>query len=109
VGAALASKLHAGFVMVRKPGKLPADTLQATYELEYGSDTLEIHRDELPPGARVILVDDVLATGGTMSAVIELINALQGNIHELAFLIELTFLNGRDRLQGHNLFSLIQY
>jgi adenine phosphoribosyltransferase len=109
VGAALAAKLNTGFVMVRKPGKLPADTLQATYELEYGSDTLEIHRDALPPGARVILVDDVLATGGTMSAVIELVNALQGKIHELAFLIELTFLNGRDRLQGHNLFSLIQY
>jgi adenine phosphoribosyltransferase len=109
VGAALAAKLNTGFVMVRKPGKLPADTLQATYELEYGSDTLEIHRDALPPGARVVLVDDVLATGGTMSAVIELINALQGKIHELAFLIELTFLNGRDRLQGYNLFSLIQY
>ncbi len=109
IGAALASKLNTGFVMVRKSGKLPAATLKATYELEYGTDTLEIHRDAFPPGARVLLVDDVLATGGTMGAVTELVDTLQGKIHELVFLIELTFLNGRNRLKGHELYSLIQY
>ncbi len=109
VGAALAATLRTGFTMVRKPGKLPAATLQATYELEYGKDSLEIHRDAMPPGSRIVLVDDVLATGGTMAAVIELVKALRCEIVELAFLIELSFLNGHKRLRDYNLFSLIQY
>ncbi len=109
LGAALAYKLNTGFVMVRKPGKLPAETLKAAYELEYGIDELEIHRDAMPPGSRVVLVDDVLATGGTASAVIKLVTALQCEIVELVFLLELSFLNGRKRLQKSHIFSLIQY
>lgn len=109
LGAALAYRLNAGFVMVRKPGKLPAETLSATYELEYGQDELEIHRDAVQPGSSVVLVDDVIATGGTARAVTELLTRLQCDIVELAFLIELSFLNGRERLQGYRLFSLLQY
>jgi adenine phosphoribosyltransferase len=109
IGAALANALGTGFIMVRKPGKLPAETLQATYQLEYGTDALEIHLDAMTPGARVVVVDDVLATGGTMTAVTELVSTLKAEIIEVAFLIELAFLNGRSRLQNHSLFSLIQY
>ena len=109
LGAALAYKLNTGLILVRKPGKLPAETLTTTYELEYGADQLEIHRDALQPGARVVLVDDVIATGGTMRAAIELVKALQCEIVELAFLIELCALNGRSRLQGQQIFSLVQY
>lgn len=109
LGAALAYRLNTGLIMVRKPGKLPAATLKAAYELEYGRDELEIHRDAMQPGSRVILVDDVIATGGTVRAAIDLITALQCDIIELAFLIELTFLNGRERVQGYNVFSLLQY
>lgn len=109
LGAALAYRLNTGLIMVRKPGKLPALTLKAAYELEYGKDELEIHRDAMSPGSRVVLVDDVIATGGTVRAAIDLVKALQCEIIELAFLIELTFLNGRERLQGYNIFSLLQY
>lgn len=109
IGAALANALSTGFIMVRKPGKLPAETLQATYELEYGTDALEIHLDAMTPGSQVVIVDDVLATGGTMAAVTELVATLKVNIIEAAFLIELSFLNGRSRLQNHSLYSLIQY
>jgi adenine phosphoribosyltransferase len=109
LGAALAYRLNTGLIMVRKPGKLPALTLKAAYELEYGKDELEIHRDAMSPGSRVVLVDDVIATGGTVRAAIDLIKALQCEIIELAFLIELTFLNGRERLAGYNIFSLLQY
>lgn len=109
LGAALAAVLQAGFVMVRKPGKLPSATRQATYQLEYGEDALEIHEDAMLPGARVLLVDDVLATGGTMSAAVELVKALHCNVFELVFLIELSFLCGRERLQDYKLYSLIQY
>jgi adenine phosphoribosyltransferase len=109
IGAALANALSTGFIMVRKPGKLPAETLQATYELEYGTDSLEIHLDAMTPGSQVVIVDDVLATGGTMAAVTELVAMLKVNIIEVAFLIELSFLNGRSRLQNHPLYSLIQY
>lgn len=109
LGAALAYKLNTGLILVRKPGKLPAATLRTTYELEYGADQLEIHRDALQPGARVVLVDDVIATGGTIRAAIELVKDLQCEIVELAFLIELCALNGRSRLQGHQIFSLLQY
>lgn len=109
LGAALATVLQAGFVMVRKPGKLPSTTIRATYQLEYGEDTLEIHKDAMLPGSRVILVDDVLATGGTMRAAVELVEALHCHVVELAVLIELSFLSGRERLRAYNLYSLIQY
>jgi adenine phosphoribosyltransferase len=109
LGAALATVLKAGFVMVRKPGKLPSTTLRVTYQLEYGEDTLEIHKDAMLPGSRVLVVDDVLATGGTMSAAAELVKALHCHIVELVFLIELSFLSGRERLQAYNLYALIQY
>jgi adenine phosphoribosyltransferase len=109
LGAALAYKLNAGLILIRKPGKLPAETLKAAYELEYGVDALEVHLDALPPGSQVILIDDVIATGGTMCAAIELVRKMQCEIVEVAFLIELTALGGRKRLQGYNMFSLLQY
>ncbi len=109
VGAALAYELGIGVVPVRRKGKLPHQTYRASYTLEYGQDTLEIHRDALVKGARVLLVDDLLATGGTMGATIQLIEQCGGQIIELAFLIELTALNGRERLAPHPIISLIQY
>ena len=109
LGAALAYKLNAGLILVRKPGKLPAETLKAAYELEYGVDILEVHRDALVPGSQVILIDDVIATGGTICAVIDLVQKMQCDIVEVAFLIELSALGGRKRLQGYNVFSLLQY
>lgn len=109
VGAALAYELGVGIVPVRKKGKLPHKTYQASYTLEYGQDTLEIHQDSLPRGARVLLVDDLLATGGTMGATIQLIEQCGGAILELAFLIELTALEGRKRLEPHPVISLIRY
>ena len=109
VGAALAYELGVGVVPVRKKGKLPHKTYEASYTLEYGQDTLEIHQDALASGARVLLVDDLLATGGTMGATIRLIEQCGGRIIELAFLIELTALGGRARLAPHPVISLIQY
>ena len=109
VGSALAYELGVGVVPVRKKGKLPHETYRASYTLEYGQDTLEIHRDGLARGARVLLVDDLLATGGTMGATIELVQQCGGTIIELAFLIELTALKGRVRLAPHPAISLIQY
>ncbi len=109
IGAALAYELGVGVVPVRKKGKLPHKTYSATYTLEYGEDTLEIHQDGLAKGARVLLVDDLLATGGTMGATIELIERCGGEIIELAFLIELTALKGRERLAPHPVISLVQY
>lgn len=109
LGSALAYKLNAGLILVRKPGKLPAETLKTAYTLEYGSDELEVHRDALSPGLRVVLIDDVIATGGTICAAIDLIQKLRCEIVEVAFLIELCALGGRKRLQGHKVFSLLQY
>ncbi len=109
VGSALAYELGVGVVPVRKKGKLPHKTYQASYTLEYGQDTLEIHQDGLMKGAHVLLVDDLLATGGTMAATIELIEKCGGRIIELAFLIELTALNGRARVAPHPVISLVQY
>jgi adenine phosphoribosyltransferase len=109
MGSALAYKLGAGNVLVRKEGKLPFRTNRTTYALEYGTDTLEIHQDAITPGQRVVVADDLLATGGTISAAAELVRQLGGEIVELAFLIELTPLKGRDRLKGLPVFSLIQY
>lgn len=107
--APLAYELDIGLVPVRKPGKLPSDTYQVEYELEYGVNKLEIHRDAFEPGSRVLVVDDLLATGGTIAAASSLIEQVGGVVEELAFLIELTFLNGRDRLSKYPIFSLIQY
>ncbi|HYY24208.1 MAG TPA: adenine phosphoribosyltransferase [Candidatus Udaeobacter sp.] len=109
VGAALAYKLGAGFCIVRKPGKLPYDTHSASYELEYGTDSLEIHVDALPAKARVIIVDDLIATGGTAAATAQLVSRIGGTVVECAFVIELSFLKGREKLKPHAVFSLVQY
>lgn len=109
LGAPVAFKLGAGFIPVRKPGKLPSDIYEAKYELEYGTDTLTIHQDALTPGQRVLIVDDLLATGGTITATIELIKLLGGVIVGIAFLVELAELRGRNRLDGYNILSLITY
>ncbi len=106
---ALAYRLNAGFVPVRKPGKLPAETLTIQYDLEYGSDSLQIHKDAIKPGERVIIVDDLLATGGTMLATVELVKRMGGEIAGLAVAIELDFLKGRERFPGHDVFSLMHY
>ena len=106
---ALAYRLGAGFVPVRKPKKLPAKTASISYALEYGSDTLEVHEDAIQPGQRVIICDDLLATGGTASATAKLIQKLGGIVEGAAFAVELTFLNGRAKLAGLDVFSLIQY
>ena len=106
---ALAYRLGAGFVPVRKPRKLPAEILSISYELEYGEDTLEIHTDAIGDGSRVIIADDLLATGGTARAVVDLVERLGGTVAGLAFVVELSFLNGRERLKGHKIASLLQY
>ena len=108
-GGALACRLGCGFVAARKPGKLPRRTVTATYALEYGSDSLEVHADAIVEGQRVLVHDDVLATGGTAKATVELVEQLGGVVVGLPFIIELEFLNGRDQLQGYDVFSLIQY
>jgi adenine phosphoribosyltransferase len=106
---AVAYALGAGFVPVRKPGKLPYRTKQMEYDLEYGTDKLEIHEDAIQPGQRVLIVDDVLATGGTARAVAELVGQSGGRLEGLSFVIELDFLKGRERLPGHDIFSLLHY
>jgi adenine phosphoribosyltransferase len=108
-GPALAYRLNAGFVPVRKPNKLPAETARVVYELEYGSDALEIHLDAIEPGQRVIIVDDLLATGGTMEATTKLVRQVGGTIVGLAFAVELDFLRGRERFKEYNVFSLLHY
>jgi len=109
LGGAIAHKLGAGFVPVRKKGKLPHKTKSATYELEYGVDTLEMHNDAIGPGTKVLIVDDLLATGGTVKAVCDLVKQSEGKIEGIAFLIELTDLKGTDKLKGFEVFSLIKY
>jgi len=108
-GTAVAQALSAGVVPIRKPGKLPAETRQARYELEYGTDSMEIHLDAVRPGERVVMIDDLLATGGTMKACCDLVSELGGEIVGVAVLIELAFLNGRQKLQGYDLRSIISY
>ena len=108
-GAPLAYNLGASFVPIRKPAKLPAEVISAQYSLEYGENSLETHTDSIMPGQKVLIIDDLLATGGTVSATIELVEKLGGDVIGTAFLIELTALNGRDKLQGHQVLSLIQY
>ncbi len=107
--APMAYQLGAGLVPVRKLGKLPAETVTVEYALEYGSNTLEIHRDAIEPGQRVLVVDDLLATGGTVGGTIELVERLQGEVVGLAFLVELDFLKGRDRLKGRRVTSVVKY
>lgn len=109
LGAPIAYELGCGFVVIRKSGKLPADTLQTSYQLEYGSDTLEIHRDAIRPKQRVLVVDDLLATGGTIAAAARLIEELDGEIVGFSFMIELAFLNGRKHLEGHEIHTLVTY
>ncbi len=109
IGAALAYKLGAGVVLVRKPGKLPSETIKKSYDLEYGSDTLEIHSDAIKKGERILIADDLLATGGTTAAVVDLVNNLQGEIIECCFMAELEFLNGRNKLPKDKVFSLLKF
>ena len=106
---ALAYRLNAGFVPVRKPGKLPAETAKLSYDLEYGSNTLEIHKDAIQKGQRVLIVDDLLATGGTAAATAKLAHDLGAEIAGLAFVVELDFLKGREKLAGYDVFSLLRY
>ena len=108
-GMPLAYKLGIPFVPIRKPGKLPSDTYSAEYELEYGKDSLEIHKDAFGQGKKVLLVDDLLATGGTTGAMVELVEKVGGDICGIAYVIELEFLNGREKLQGYDICSLVKY
>jgi len=108
-GALLADKLGVGFVPVRKPGKLPAETICETYTLEYGEDKIEIHKDAIEPGDKILLHDDLLATGGTMEAAVKLIEKMGGEVTQISFLIELTFLKGREKLNKYDVHSLILY
>ena len=108
-GSAVADRIHAGFSPVRKPGKLPSRTMRQTYDLEYGTDCLEIHSDAVEPGQRVLIIDDVLATGGTAAATQALVRKLGGHVQSLAFLVELTFLNGRAKLGGESVHSVLKY
>ena len=109
LGAAVAERLGAGFIPVRKPGKLPAKAIKETYDLEYGKDALEIHADAVERGQRVLIVDDVLATGGTAAAAVQLVRKAGGQLHGLAFLIELLALNGKSKLTGESVYSVLQY
>jgi adenine phosphoribosyltransferase len=109
LGAAVAERIRAGFVPIRKPGKLPSKALKESYDLEYGKDALEIHADAVERGQRALIVDDVLATGGTAAAATQLVRKLGADLHGLAFLIELIALNGRSKLPGEKLHSVLQY
>jgi adenine phosphoribosyltransferase len=109
IGAALAYKLGAGVILVRKPGKLPGETIKKSYELEYGTDTLEIHMDAIKKGERVLIADDLLATGGTISAVVDMVKGMGGEIVECCFMAELAFLKGRDRLPEEKVFALLTF
>jgi adenine phosphoribosyltransferase len=109
LGSAVADRIGAGFVPVRKLGKLPAATVRANYALEYGTDCLEMHRDAITPGQRVLIVDDLLATGGTAQATVQLVKQLEGNVVGIAFLIELIGLNGRAKLEGETVHVVLKY
>jgi len=108
-GGALATALKIGFVPIRKPGKLPAATIQESYSLEYGEDRIEMHKDAVAPGQQVLLVDDLLATGGTLAAAARLVQKAKGEVFGIACVIELAFLNGRDRLRDYDVFSILRY
>jgi adenine phosphoribosyltransferase len=108
-GGSLADRLKVGFIPVRKFGKLPADTVEQKYDLEYGTDRLEIHKDAITPGQKVVIIDDLLATGGTIKAACKLVEKLGGEVAGILVMIELGFLNGRDKLKDYDLFTLIRY
>jgi adenine phosphoribosyltransferase len=108
-GAAVANRIQAGFVPVRKKGKLPFKTISATYELEYGTDTLEIHQDAICAGEKILIIDDLLATGGTVKAVIELVEKLSGKVSGIGFVIELVDLNGKDKFEKYPVYSLVKF
>jgi len=108
-GAVLAYKLKTGFVPVRKKGKLPHNTIREEYDLEYGKDIVEMHEDAILPGEQVVIIDDLIATGGTMSAAVKFVEKLGGNIIECAFLIELPDLKGRDKIKGHKIFAIMEF
>ncbi|MHB8171559.1 MAG: adenine phosphoribosyltransferase [Thermincolia bacterium] len=109
IGAPLAYELGAGFVPLRKPGKLPSETAQIKYQLEYGTDSLEIHQDAIKPGQKVVIADDLLATGGTVASTVKLVEELGGKIIGISFLVELTFLDGKTKLGDYPVVSLVQY
>lgn len=109
LGSVIAYRLKTGFVPVRKKGKLPAETYSVSYDLEYGTDTLEMHRDALEAGENVLIVDDLIATGGTAAATAQMVSRLHARIHEIAFLVELEFLKGRKRLDGFPVYSILKY
>jgi adenine phosphoribosyltransferase len=109
LGAAVADRIGAGFIPVRKVGKLPHTTIRVSYSLEYGTDSLEMHSDAIEKGQKVLIVDDLLATGGTARATVDLVRQLGGDVHGVAFLIELVALNGRSKLQGENIRVVLQY
>ncbi len=109
IGAPMACALNAGFVPVRKPKKLPREAITATYQLEYGTDTLAMHKDAISEGDKVLVVDDLIATGGTCTAIADLIKELKGEIFEFCFLVELEFLKGREKIKDFGIFSLIKY
>lgn len=109
IGSALAYKLGTGIVLVRKPGKLPFDTFTKSYDLEYGTDTLEIHKDAIKPGEKILIADDLLATGGTMGAVVDMVQSMGGEIVECCFMAELDFLKGREKLPQGKVFSLLNF
>jgi adenine phosphoribosyltransferase len=109
IGAALAYKLGAGIVLVRKPGKLPSETFKKSYDLEYGTDTLEIHTDAIKKGERILIADDLLATGGTMGAVVDMVDSMGGDLVECCFMVELDFLKGRDKLPAGKVYSLLNF
>ena len=108
-GVPLALKLGCGFIPIRKPKKLPHETISSSYSLEYGTNTIEIHKDAIAKGENILLVDDLLATGGTMSSAVHLVEKLGGNVAAIVFLIELTFLNGREKLQKYEIHSILKY
>jgi len=109
LGSAVAQRIGAGFIPIRKPGKLPAKSIRESYDLEYGKDALEIHEDAIGRGQRILIVDDVLATGGTAAAAVQLVRRLGGELYGLAFLIELLFLNGKQKIASENVYSVLNY
>ncbi|MFP4660742.1 MAG: adenine phosphoribosyltransferase [Halanaerobiales bacterium] len=108
VGAPMAIQMGKGFIPIRKPGKLPGETISMRYELEYGSNEIEIHKDAIRPGDKVLIIDDLLATGGTVAAAVKMIKELGGKLQGIGFLLELSFLNGRELLKGEDIFSLLR-
>ena len=108
-GGALAHRLGCGFIPARKPGKLPAETIEESYELEYGRTSLQLHIDSIKKGDRIIIIDDLLATGGTIRATANMVERLGGDIREIAVVVELTFLNGREKLKSYNIYSMVEY